>query len=217
MAGISKIVDDRIEQLRREKMELDAMRTRLEEREAQLIGRETRLTEQEAAALAMPISIAGDESDAPAKRKRGRPRKGESPNQPPEGSDLWRKAQADMAKMRAAQFIELAEIEKQKSELLDAMLAEKAEFMDMLAKMKIDKMKELEEYLEAYREECFENIQNDLQRQKELNRQRLAEAQIDEPASPVKKAAPKKPAAKSPTKVSAKPVAKAPAKRKAKA
>ena len=195
MAGISKIVDERIEQLRREKQELDEMRTRLEAWEAKLAqeaeesaqqakfnAQQATLNAQNAAqalALSATISDIDETSEAPAKRKRGRPRKGESPNQPPEGSDLWRKAQSDVSRLRAAQFIELAEIEKQKSEQLDAMLAEKAAFMDDFAKLKIDRMRELEEYLESYRDECFAKMQADITKQREINNQRLLDELSD--------------------------------------
>ncbi|MCL2499963.1 MAG: hypothetical protein FWE90_06450 [Defluviitaleaceae bacterium] len=190
MSGISKIVDERIEQLRKEKIELDNIREDLKNRELLLAERE--------AAVPVPAPSAPATAQAPPKRGRGRPRKGESPNIPPLDSEAWRKAAADMARLRAIQFADLAAIEGQKLALLEEIESIKARdmaererlhlaYIDDLAKLKLQKMAELEQYLEEYREECFANIQADLRRQRELNAQRAAEfAPAEEAAVPRK-------------------------------
>jgi hypothetical protein len=197
MSGISKIVDERIEQLRREKLELDNIREDLKKREAAL-------NQREAAAPGVAPSVAQGASDptASAKRGRGRPRKGESPNLPPPDSDVWRKAQADIARLRALQFADLAAIEGQKIALLEEIEAIKSkdlaererlhrEYMDDLTKLKLKKMKELEKYLEEYREECFANIQADFERQRALNKQRAEEVAATPPPPDVVQSTPR--------------------------
>jgi len=292
MSGITKIVDERIEQLRREKAELEQREAMLAEREAQLAGQETLpaddipselfepLTEEEVEYLSppqeedgfaaslleedineMPVEMTppseeevedipvftppteepqkeSEKKASGGKRGRGRPRKGEEVTPPVSISnklnasaaarpfkpglaaetDAWRKGQIDITRMRATQLAELAEAEARKLSLLEGMMEEKAalelaveqleirkneltreisiieerlqaerntqeiererihmENMDELAKLKLTRMKELEQYLEDYREECFANIQADYERQKALNKQRAKE------------------------------------------
>ncbi|MCL2204586.1 MAG: hypothetical protein FWB88_11685 [Defluviitaleaceae bacterium] len=173
MSGISKIVDERIEKLRKEKIELDALRENLAQRELQIAQREAAVVDMPAPAVFVPPHVPRADADDSPKRKRGRPRKGESPNAHPEGSDIWRKAQSDMARLRAAQFADLAAIEEQKLRLLDEMFAERTEFLDSLAKLKLQKMTELEAYMEKYREDCIANIHADIERQRAFGRRRV--------------------------------------------
>lgn len=185
MSGISKIIDERIEQLRREKIELDAIRRNLTEREEALKKRE-KAQASVSAKPAAPITPAIP--PAPPKRGRGRPRKGEAP--PPSLP-----TQAELTRMRTALFAELTELEEKKTAVLEEMQRELAaldeekitrrmEMDNQLARLKLQNMTALEKELEEYREECFANLQAEYVRQRELVQLRAREG-----APPPEKAA----------------------------
>lgn len=183
MSGISKIIDERIDQLRQQRNELDTLRAELEAREAALVKRES-----------APPKTPPATSQTPPKRGRGRPKKGEekTPSLP---------SQADLIRMRQALFAELAVLEEQKITLLQNLQAQKneaerviaqleedkatrqIELSNTLACIKLQKMTELERELEIYREECFVNLRADLERQRALNAQRLAELTKESPST----------------------------------
>jgi small-conductance mechanosensitive channel len=170
MTGISKIVDDRIEKLRQEKIELDNLRQELAEREAAI-----ELREKAAPLQAPPLQAAppntpstAPQPPAPVKRGRGRPKKGEAlpPTLP---------SQTELAKMRAALFTELAELEAAKASFLEEMRSELAaleedyinrriEIDTELDKYRLGRMKTLEKELEKHRRECFAALQDEQKR-----------------------------------------------------
>jgi len=156
MSGISKLVDDRIEQIKRERVELDALRKELDEREAALVQRESAPPPPVPEAALPIITVQTDIIK------------------------LRAELLTELAALEEQKIFLLEGLQREIELLKEKKVAQQIEDAKELAQLRVSKMEEVEKELEVYRQRCFENLKTDLQRQRELNAQRAATVLADD-------------------------------------